>query len=310
MSIRRYEYLKNKYHNTTPIRGRAVECRPYGQRRDDWKEVVRVLTPFGESYGARLYQTDCVVVAPNGDMYIKTGGWATPITADWIRMTSSLMCYKKYNKIWIDVDGRSIPLNEDKPVHIKWDEATQKYTCDKEIVVSQKVVDREKIKVVRHSIKEFKAFTKTMMTLADGWVSKELLDTYRANQEGSGYWSNYSYEVCGEKFNNWELRGDRMSERIAERFIKCMQEVTDDADKVKLMLMVAEGCNADDSRVVAIEEYEREYDGRKHKFTNEIRERRYNPKTVVNRIDYILKRGADVFTTKEVVVTKPITNIG
>jgi hypothetical protein len=310
MSIRIYEYFKNKFERTIPIRGRAVECRPFGQRREDWKEIVRVLTPFGESYGARLYQTDCVVVAPNGDMYIKTGGWATPITAEWIAMRSGLSCYKKYNKVWIDVDGRSIPLDTDKPVHIKWNEDTGKYSCDKEVVMSQKVVDKDKIKEVRHSIKEFKTFTKTMMTLADGWVSRELLTTYRSKQEGSGYWSNYTYEVCGETFTNWELRGDRMNNNTAQRFIKCMQDATDDADKVKLMLMVATGCNSDENRVVAIEEYEREYDGKVHKYQNEVREYRYNPKTVVNRIDYILKKGADVFTTKEVVVTKPITNIG
>lgn len=309
MSIRRYEYLKNKYHNTTPIRGRAVECRPYGQRREDWKEIVKVLTPLGEGYGAKLYQTDCVVVAPNGDMYIKTGGWATPITADWIRMTSGLLCYKKYNKIWLDVDGRSIPLDAEKPIHLKWNEDTGKYTCDKEIVMEQKVVDRDKIKAVRHSIKDFKMFTKTMMTLADGWVGRELQTAYRSQQEGSGYWSNYHYEVCGEKFTNWELRCDRLSSQVAQRLVKCMQEVTDDADKVKLMLMVTDGCQQNDSRVHSVEDYEREYDGKVHKYQNEIREYRYEPKTVVNRIDYIIKKGADVFTTKEVVVTKPITNI-
>lgn len=310
MSIRNYEYFKNKFGRVVPIRGRAVECRPWHLRREDWKQITKVLTPLGEGYGARLYQTDCVAVVPNGDMFIKTGGWATPITADWIRMASGLVCYKKYNKIWLDVDGRSIPLDAEKPVHIKWNDETGKYSCDKEVVMTQKVVDKDKIKAVRHSMKDFKSFVKTMMTLADGWVSKELINNYRAGQEGSGYWSNYHYEVCGEKFTNWDLRGDRMCRSTAERFIKCMQEVTDDADKVKLMLMVTEGCNREGSRVVAIEEYEREYSGQTYKYQNEICECRYNPKTVVNRIDYIIKKGADVFTTKDVVVTKPMTNIG
>lgn len=309
MSIRTFQYFKNKFERVVPIRGRAVECRPWHVRREDWKQITKVLTPLGEGYGARLYDTDCVVLAPNGDMFVKTGGWATPITADWIRMASGLLCYKKYNKIWLDVDGRSIPLEAEKPIHLKWNEDTGKYTCDKEIVMEQRVVDRDKIKAVRHSIKDFKMFTKTMMTLADGWVTRELLTTYRSQQEGSGYWSNYHYEVCNDRFTNWDLRGDRMTTQTARRLVKCMQEVTDDADKVKLMLMVTDGCQQDDSRVHSVEDYEREYDGKVHKYQNEIREYRYEPKTVVNRIDYIIKKGADVFTTKEVVVTKPITNI-
>ena len=309
MSIRQFQYFKNKFERVVPIRGRAVECRPWNVRREDWKQITKVLTPLGEGYGARLYDTDCVVLAPNGDMFIKADGWYTPITADWIRMTSGLPCYKKYNKIWVDVDGRSIPLTSSSPIHLKWNEDTGKYTYDKEIVMEQRVVDRDKIKAVRHSVKDFKMFTKTMMTLADGWVTRELLTTYRSQQEGSGYWSNYHYEVCGEKFTNWELRGDRMSSQVAQRLVKCMQDATDDADKVKLMLMVTDGCQQDDSRVHSVEDYEREYDGKVHKYQNEIREYRYEPKTVVNRIDYIIKKGADVFTTKEVVVTKPITNI-
>lgn len=309
MSIRNFEYFKNRFERIVPIRGRAVECRPWSDRRRDWEQVVKVLTPLGEGYGARLYDTDCVAIAPNGDMFLRIDRWATPITAQWIARHSGLNCYKKYSNIWVDVDGRSIPLEKNTTLHVKWNEDTGKYSCDKEIVVSQKVVDKDKMKAVRHSIKEFKAFTKTMMTLADGWVSNELLEAYRSSSESAGYWSSYTYEVCGEKFSNWDLASDRMGQAVAQRFIKCMQEATDDADKVKLMLMVTSGCSRESSRVIAIKEYEREYDGKVHKYQNEIREFRYLPKTVVNRIDYIVKKGADVFTTKEVVVTKPITNI-
>lgn len=309
MSIRQFQYFKGKYERVVPIRGRAVECRPWHTRREDWKQITKVLTPLGEGYGARLYNTDCVVVAPNGDMFIKTGGWATPITADWIRMASGFNCYKKYNNIWLDVDGRSIPLEAEKPTHIKWNEDTQKYTYDKQVVLEQRVVDREKIKAVRHTVKEFKGFVKTMITLADGWISKDLKDTYRSSQDGSGYWSSYSYDLMGDKFSHWDLRGDRMTTQTARRLVKCMQEVTDDTDKVKLMLMLTDACSHNDSRVVAVEEYEREYGERTITYQNEIREYRYEPKSVMNRIDYIIKKGADVFTTKEVVVTKPITNI-
>jgi hypothetical protein len=272
---------------------------------------VRVLTPLGEGYGARLYNTDCVVVAPNGDMFLRIDGWATPITAEWIRYRSGLNCYKKYNNIWVDVDGRSIPLDSDKPLHIKYNPETNKYTCDKEIKMEQKVVDKDKIKAVRHSVKELKNFVRVMAKLSDGWISNDLYEMYRTKEnEDKGYWARWNYELLGNKFNQYEVRGDRMYVDCAKRLIKCMQEVQSDEDKVKLMLILTEGVASEESRIIKTETYEHEWsDGSKHQYSNDIREYKYNPDAIVRRIDYIIKKGADVFTTKEVVVTKPMTNL-
>lgn len=308
MSLDRYRQWKHRYETTKPIRGRAVECRPFGARREDWKEIVRVLTPLGEGYGARLYSTDCVVIAPNGDLFIKTGGWATPITAEWISMRSQLRCYKKYNAIWLDVDGRSIPLDEEKHTHLKWNEETRKYTCDKVVKMEQKVVDKTKIKEVRNSVKEFKTFVNVMMKLADGWISHELTSMYRV-KDGSSAWNRYNYWLMGEKFNQYQVRGDRMYEDTAKRLLKCMQEVEADEDKVKLMLILAEGVSCESSRIVSSEEVEREYNGSIYKSVNEVREYQYKPDSIIRRIDYLIKKGSDVFTTKEVEVTKPMTNL-
>lgn len=309
MSLDKYKQWQHRFANTKPIRGRAVECRPFGARREDWKEIVKVLTPLGEGYGARLYQTDCVVIAPNGDMFIKTGGWATPITAEWIQLRSGLRCYKKYNEVWLEIgDGRSIPLDKDKPTHIKWDEETRKYTCDKVIKMEQKVVDKGKIKSVRHSVKEFKTFVKVMMKLSDGWVGNELVKMHRVRDQSS-VWSRYNYELMGEKFDQYQVRGDRMYSDTAKRLIKCMQEVQTDDDKVKLMLILTEGVGCEESRVISTIQEEYDYQGTKYPRTTEVRDYRYNPDSVVRRIDYIIKKGSDVFTTKEVEVTKPMTNL-
>lgn len=308
MSLEMYKSWKNRFEVTKPIRGRAIECRPWGNRARDWEEIILVLTPLGEGYSARLYNTDCVVVAPNGDLFIKTGGWATPLTAEWITMRSRLRCYKKYNAIWLDVDGRSIPLSKDKPLHLKWDDAKGKYTCDKVVKMEQKVVDKDKIKKARHSVKEFKTFVKVMMKLSDGWVSNELFTTHRVKDEGS-VWNRYNYWLMGEKFDQYQVRGDRMYTDTASRIIKCMQEVESDEDKVKLMLMLTEGVNCESSRVIHVIDEEYEYNGNKYPRRTEVRDFQYNPDSILRRIDYIIKKGADVFTTKEVEVTKPMTNL-
>lgn len=309
MSINRFEQWKHRFENTKPIRGRKIEIRPWGERRRDWEQVVRVLTPYGESYGARLYDTDCVVVAPNGDMFVRTNGWATPTTAEWIRYRSGLNCYKKYNKVWIEVDGRSIPV-EGNALHIKYNPETDKYTCDKEVKMEQKVVDKSKIKEVRQSTKDIKSFVRVMMKLADGWVSNELVKKYRVIPETeSGWYRRYHYELMGIKFDQYSIRSNQMSKYTAEELIECMQKVEADEDKVQLMLILTDGMNSEDSRIIGTEEKQHTFGGNIHKYTEDIREYKYNPDAVVRRIDYIIKKGADVFTTKEVDVTRPMTNL-
>jgi len=308
MSLELYKSWKNRYETVKPIRGRAVECRPWNNRSRDWEQVVKVLTPLGEGYGARLYDTDCVVVAPNGDLFIKIDSWATPLTAEWIMCRSRLNCYKKYNEVWLDVDGRSIPLNMRSTLHIKYNPENSKYTCDKVVKMEQKVVDKTKIKEARHSVKELKSFVKVMMKLADGWVSHDLLSMHRVKDPAST-WSRYCYDLMGERFDQYQVRGDRMYVDTAKRLIECMQRADADEDKVKLMLILTEGVACIDSKIVSSEEVEREYNGQKYKSVNETREYQYNPDAIVRRIDYIIKKGADVFTTKEVEVTKPMTNL-
>lgn len=313
MSIKKYEYLHNKFHNTIPIRGRAVEVRPIGERRRDWEQIVRVLTPQGEGYGARLYNTDCVVVAPNGDMYIQIDGWATPLTAEWISRYSGLRCYKKYSKIWIEVDGRTIPVDKNEKLHLKFKnndfvnvERQFQYSCDKVVIRKQKVIDKDKIKAVRHSVKEFKTFVKAMMTLADGWVSDELLKAHRTTSEGYYGWR---YEFNGEQYNQWDLRSDRMSQATAQGLLKHMQSATDPQDMVKLMLMVTESVSNIERRLVRTETKTVKWGDQEREVEEHIYEYRYDPKSVVNRIDYIIKKADEVFTEKEVVVDKPMTNL-
>jgi glutathionylspermidine synthase len=136
-----------------------------------------------------------------------------------------------------------------------------------------------------------------------------LLELHRTYKGERSFYGGYCYELQGETFTSWDLRGDRMYQQQAERFLKCMQNCNEDTDKVKLMLMLTEGCGFEENRVVSTEETEREYNGQTYKSINEIREYKYKPSTIVNRIDYIIKKGADVFTMKEVEVTKPMTNL-
>lgn len=314
MSLSIYQRLKNRFESVKPIRGRAVECRPIGDRRRDWEQIVKVLTPMGESYGARLYDTDCVVVAPNGDMYLTIDRWATPLTAQWIQRYSGLPCYKKYNAIWIEVDGRTIPISKGEKLHLQFKgenmgiSKSNWYSCDKQVVKKQKVIDRAKIKEVRDTIKEFRNFAKTMVTLADGWISEELLKQHRVFDDPSLRHSSWTYHIGEDKFNQWDLRGSRMTEHTAKKLVAHMQTATEQ-DMVKLMLMVIESCPSVTRRAIRQETRSYNWNGGSQTYTESVYEYQYDPKAVVGRIDYIIKKANDVFTEKEVVVDKPMTNL-
>lgn len=312
MSIKLYEMYKRRFDSTKPIRGRAIECRPWGERRRDWEQITKVLTPMGEGYSAKLYDTDVVTVAPNGDIYIRSDRWATYTTAEWIRYRSPFRSYKKYSRLWVDVAGKSYPIEGNNVLHVKYNAETDTYSCDKEVKMQQKVIDRSKSKEVRKTIEPFKQFAKTIMSLADGWLARETYEQHRIYDQVNVHRSNYHYMIAGEKFGRYDVSGSQMGSRNAGKLLNLMQKFDElsDHDKITLIVMVAEGMGYTESRIVATEQRESEWSGQKHTWSESIYEYCYPAKSVVSRIDYIMKKASeDIYTTKEVDITKPITNL-
>jgi hypothetical protein len=317
MSLNRYEWMQAKFERTVPIRGRAVECRPIGDRRRDWEQIVKTLTPLGEGYSARLYDTDCVTVAPNGDMYVQIDRWATPITAQWIQRYTGLACYKKYNEIWIDVDGRTIPIARGEKLHLKFKGADvvnvrnqDKYTCDKEVVREQKVIDRSKSKEARVKVKAFKEYAQVMMRLCDGKVTHEMQQEHRKAGE-YGWGNNYHYEILGETVRGWDLArfmGDSMSKKLYELMQRVMVEGTDE-EKFRLMLCVMDTCQVDSQVYRGQEEITWVWDGKQQTGNRTVYDYLYARDAVVRKIDYIVSKACDIYTTKTVKVDKPMCNL-
>lgn len=168
---RAYEAYKSKYEKTKPIRGRSPEVRPIGERRRTWEEVVRV----GDNYAARLYDTDVVEYLPSGDVIVRTNGWHTPSTAEFIHEHSPFSCWKQGNKLWIrarnkDGDGKVYPIGNE--LHMKHIGGSV-YEPATPVVIQKKVVDRVKAKEVRATLQPFLQWSKTFLTLSDGWVMHE-----------------------------------------------------------------------------------------------------------------------------------------
>lgn len=169
-----YEAYKNLYDKVKPIRGRSVEVRPIGNRRRDWEQIMRRVLPNGSfSYVARLYATDVVEYLPDGSIILRSGGWSTPSTAEFIHEHSPFMCWKQHKKLWIRVrneDGvKAYPVGDE--LRMKWHEGG--YVPAEPIVIHKRVVDRDKAKIARKRCAPFLQWAKTFLALSDGWVMHE-----------------------------------------------------------------------------------------------------------------------------------------
>lgn len=85
-----YADAKYVHDKTTPIRGRSPEVRPLGQRRDVDTYSVRM---SGENVEFVLYKTPVVTYLPNGDVVIKTDGWTSVSTHQFIQQVLGIKCY-------------------------------------------------------------------------------------------------------------------------------------------------------------------------------------------------------------------------
>lgn len=319
MSLDLYNNFKDRFNNTKPIRGRSTEVKPIAQRRRDWEQVVKryvveegaLDTEGVDAYGAHLYQTDCILYLPNGDMYVKTGGWATPTTAEFISryLPRNMRCYKKYNKVWVDYQSQAYPIDPTKPTIFRFNKDTEQYTVENPQPMLQKVVDRTKAKEARNKLNAFRNYAKIMLKLADGWVSNELVEQH-AEQMGEhrDYWGRRSYKVGDEVMSGYEIEG-QLSKRTAEKLYTAL--CTDDETLFpKLLCVIAQASQSLENRVVRQENVTSlDYRGNPQTRMVTTREYQYDYKTIDNRINYIVKQACDVFTTKEVAVGKVVTNL-
>lgn len=176
MSIRTYEFYKNKFNNTKPIRGRDVEVRPIGQRRRDWEKVTRKDLGDGTfAYCAKLYDTECVEYHPNGDIVLRVNGWQTPSTAEFIHTHSPFTCFKKNRKLWVKMqvheEVKVYPLSNE-PMRFKWNGA-HGYEPAQPIVIKKQVVNRSKAKAAREPVMPFVEWARVFINMSDGWLMHE-----------------------------------------------------------------------------------------------------------------------------------------
>lgn len=195
-----YESYKNLYESVKPIRGRAEDVRPIGQRRRDWETIEK----RGDNYACRLYNTDVVTYYPDGSIGLRADTWSTPLTADFMHEHSPFYVYKRYKKLWVRVrgvekaDDKHYPIPSEGELRMVKDCEISGYIYYKPsepVVIQQRVVDRTKAKAGRENLKGFLDWAKMFMKLSDGWIMHDTRVEFCTKVETDHWRMKYHYKL-------------------------------------------------------------------------------------------------------------------
>lgn len=175
---RDYKHYQAKYNNTVPIRGRSDDVRPIGERRRTAECITMKRYPCGQvSYCATLYNTDVVEYHNNGQITLRTNGWQTPSTAEFMHTHSPFSVWKQDNKLWAHVntpEGRkAYPIGESLTFEMVEGTDGRYYEPINTVLINKRVVDRAKAKAAREPLQPFLAWCKAFLIMSDGWVMHE-----------------------------------------------------------------------------------------------------------------------------------------
>ena len=189
-AMRDYNFYKKRYETVVPIRGRSEDVRPIADRKRTQELVTKKVHYSGEvSYCATLYQTDVVEYHNNGNITLRTNGWQTPSTAEFMHMHSPFTVFKQENMLWARVPTeqglKMFPIGDALEFRKSDDDI---YEPVNKVLIKKRVVDREKAKAARAPLQPFLLWCKAFLTMSDGWIMHETRkEVIEFSQRDGGY---------------------------------------------------------------------------------------------------------------------------
>lgn len=267
-----YQDYKNLYDNTKPIRGRAEDVRPIGQRRRDWERIEM----DGDVVACRLYNTQVVRYYPDGRIGLRCDSWSTPLTADFIHAHSPWQCHKRHNKLWVLIYGESehkfYPIPEKGELQFRL--IGRYWVPVGDVVVQKKVVDKQKSKDARAPIKPFLAWAKAFLTMSDGWIMHETRKQVMGYTEGNMTYDN-KHKTNAEVYE--------------------MMTSGDENKYLLAMCVMLENKFAIDRRFAESTTVRSTWGGKTHEYEVKWQDRQFQYKSLYNRVGTVIKSLEDIY---------------
>lgn len=185
------------WEDTKPIRGRAVDTRPLGHRRNDHYLINKL--PDG-AVQCILYQTPVVIFHENGEVHIKHDGWNSVSTCNFIGEVLGIhsfiynhkLCVGfNYGNYVVPVEGLTIKRN-----------ATWVYEPVNPVPVMSHALNRKGANNVRARYKPFTTYLSSMCKLKAGsdYPQSELVRVFGLNK----YKQPNMGDLSRDNYNEWE----------------------------------------------------------------------------------------------------------
>ena len=164
-----YEEAKLRYEQVKPIRGRAGDVRPLGERKNDNFRIAKQVNPLSgiTSYQCILYRTPVVEFKPDGDVEINMGGWGSTATRTFIERLLHLSCYSKNGSSVLCLGNKAeVVLHNTKTTVVRRLEVypfTWELTSSEPVYETQ--LNKKKANNVRAKYSEFEKYLKAMVNL-------------------------------------------------------------------------------------------------------------------------------------------------
>lgn len=295
-----YTHYKNMWDAVKPIRGRSVEVRPIGDRRRDWEQIIKKPLPNGEfSYCARLYNTDVVEYLPNGNIILRTGGWETPSTAEFMFMHSPFTTWKASRKVWARIGKIAYPVGD--ALEVQYDPIKREYAPVAKVVIRKTVVDRAKAKDARAPVMPFLNWAKVFLKMSDGWIMhatrKELLK-YVGPMSPLGFEYSPMYQRHRANFPN------------SERLYAHISNAKPDEYPRILCSLLRDTLYSVESQKAETETWEGVMMNKPHTFHASFHNMRFEYETLKEMVYDIVAQAVNITTIKEVKPTqRSMTNV-
>ena len=168
-ATRSYEFYKNKWNNTKPIRGRtdiSAPMYPLGHRhRVDSFWMLKC--PLTQDVECMLYRTPVVTYQSNGNIKIKSDGWDTISTANFINEVLGINAYIFDHNLCVAFGGGNYRVPNKGVLTLRREDGRYMYVDGAVTNVTHKV-NRKAINAIRKQYKEFKDYARAIIKLRAG----------------------------------------------------------------------------------------------------------------------------------------------